>query len=106
MDSEIVPYLEVPRRGESRGGSWMDRLQENADMSWHTLRDWGEQPRHRLSTNATCVLGDAIAWLESVPENSIHAIVTDPTYGVIEYEHKNHTKLRAGRGGVWRIPPS
>jgi DNA modification methylase len=40
------------------------------------------------------------------PEHSIHAIVTDPPYGMIEYDDKNHAKLRAGRGGVWRIPPS
>jgi site-specific DNA-methyltransferase (adenine-specific) len=32
--------------------------------------------------------------------------VTDPPYGVIEYEEKDHRKLRSGRGGVWRIPPS
>jgi site-specific DNA-methyltransferase (adenine-specific) len=25
---------------------------------------------------------------------------------MIEYDEKNHAKLRAGRGGVWRIPPS
>ena len=34
------------------------------------------------------------------------AIVTDPPYGMIEYEKKDHQKLRAGKGGVWRIPPS
>jgi DNA modification methylase len=41
-----------------------------------------------------------------IPANSIHAIITDPPYGIIEYNDKNHKKLRAGRGGVWRIPPS
>jgi len=38
--------------------------------------------------------------------NSIHAIVTDPPYGLKEYTHAEKEKLRAGRGGVWRIPPS
>jgi site-specific DNA-methyltransferase (adenine-specific) len=51
-------------------------------------------------------LSDAIKWLADLPVNSIHAIVTDPPYGVIEYDEKNHRKLRAGRGGIWRIPPS
>ena len=37
---------------------------------------------------------------------SLHAIVTDPPYGLIEYEAKDHAKLRAGRGGVWRMPPA
>ncbi|MGH9352481.1 MAG: DNA methyltransferase, partial [Terriglobia bacterium] len=32
--------------------------------------------------------------------------MTDPPYGMVEYDKKNHTKLREGRGGVWRIPPS
>ncbi|HXM20223.1 MAG TPA: site-specific DNA-methyltransferase [Terriglobales bacterium] len=38
--------------------------------------------------------------------NSIHAIVTDPPYGLKEYTATEKDKLRKGRGGVWRIPPS
>lgn len=38
--------------------------------------------------------------------NSVHAILTDPPYGMLEYSEKELTKLRSGRGGVWRIPPS
>jgi site-specific DNA-methyltransferase (adenine-specific) len=34
------------------------------------------------------------------------AIVTDPPYGLVEYTEVEQRKLRAGRGGVWRIPPS
>ncbi|HVJ53253.1 MAG TPA: DNA methyltransferase [Aliidongia sp.] len=49
---------------------------------------------------------DAFAALARLPAGSIHAIVTDPPYGLIEYEDKDHTKLRTGRGGVWRIPPT
>jgi site-specific DNA-methyltransferase (adenine-specific) len=37
---------------------------------------------------------------------SVHAIVTDPPYGLLEYSAKEQAKLRKGRGGVWRIPPS
>jgi site-specific DNA-methyltransferase (adenine-specific) len=29
-----------------------------------------------------------------------------PPYGILEYEKKDHNKLRSGRGGVWRIPQS
>jgi site-specific DNA-methyltransferase (adenine-specific) len=32
--------------------------------------------------------------------------VTDPPYGLVEYTEKEQVKLRNGRGGVWRIPPS
>jgi site-specific DNA-methyltransferase (adenine-specific) len=65
----------------------------------------GCQPRHHLSDGATYILDDALEFLSSLPGASVHAIVTDPPYGV-EYEDKDHRKLRAGRGGVWRIPPS
>jgi site-specific DNA-methyltransferase (adenine-specific) len=37
---------------------------------------------------------------------SVHAIVTDPPYGIKEYTPKETTKLRGGKGGVWRQPPS
>lgn len=33
-------------------------------------------------------------------------MVTDPPYGLVEYTAKETAKLRAGKGGVWRIPPS
>ena len=44
--------------------------------------------------------------MEGRPANSIHAIVTDPPYGLKEYTPEEKDKLRRGRGGVWRIPPS
>src|SRR5947209_8311661 len=49
---------------------------------------------------------DAFEWLRSRAQNSIHAVVTDPPYGLLEYTDEQKQKLRAGRGGVWRIPPS
>ena len=50
-------------------------------------------------------LADAFAWLESCEPQSIHAIVTDPPYGLKEYSDAEKKKLRKGRGGVWRITP-
>jgi site-specific DNA-methyltransferase (adenine-specific) len=49
---------------------------------------------------------DCMPWLQSQRANSVHAVVTDPPYGLIEYSPAEQDKLRAGRGGVWRIPPS
>jgi DNA modification methylase len=49
---------------------------------------------------------DALAWLRARPSSTIHAIVTDPPYGLKEYTEVEKGKLRGGRGGVWRIPPS
>lgn len=49
---------------------------------------------------------DSLDWMAGRPAQSIEAIVTDPPYGVREYTAPEQTKLRAGRGGVWRIPPA
>ncbi len=55
---------------------------------------------------ARLIQQDCIPWLESQAANSIHAVVTDPPYGLVEYSESEQDKLRLGRGGVWRIPPS
>lgn len=49
---------------------------------------------------------DCMSWLGQQPANSIHAVITDPPYGVREYTPEEQRKLRAGRGGIWRIAPS
>jgi hypothetical protein len=49
---------------------------------------------------------DCLTWMDRHPENSCHAIVTDPPYGLKEYSSVEKEKLRNGKGGVWRIPPS
>ena len=56
--------------------------------------------------NATLIHGDCFEWLANAPTNSIEAVVTDPPYGLVEYSEHEQEKLRKGRGGVWRIPPS
>lgn len=49
---------------------------------------------------------DSLEWLKRQPERSIQGVVTDPPYGLVEYTPLELAKLRAGRGGTWRIPPS
>jgi DNA modification methylase len=56
--------------------------------------------------HATLFHDDCFDWLESQEDNSIHAVVTDPPYGLHEYTQEQQLKLRNGKGGVWRIPPS
>ena len=50
--------------------------------------------------------GDCREWLADAKEESIHGVVTDPPYGLVEYSRGEQAKLRSGRGGVWRLPPS
>ncbi|MBN1919265.1 MAG: site-specific DNA-methyltransferase [Verrucomicrobia bacterium] len=49
---------------------------------------------------------DCFDWIEQRDSRSIHAVVTDPPYGLHEYTPEEQAKLRRGKGGVWRIPPS
>lgn len=60
-----------------------------------------ETIRHSLIVHADC-----FEWLGRIPANSIHAIVTDPPYGVKEYNLDQIEKRTNGHGGIWRIPPS
>jgi site-specific DNA-methyltransferase (adenine-specific) len=61
---------------------------------------------HRLVGKSIVVHADCFEWLRRIPENSIHGIVTDPPYGVKEYEFDQLEKRANGNGGIWRIPPS
>ena len=54
----------------------------------------------------TLIHDDCLAWLRKREALSVHAVVTDPPYGLFEYSEEQQEKLRAGKGGVWRIPPS
>jgi len=49
---------------------------------------------------------DCFEWLRDQPPNTVHSVVTDPPYGLLEYTPEQQMKLRNGKGGVWRIPPS
>jgi len=70
-----------------------------------TLRPVPSREAFRLG-NATLIHGDCFKWLSTAQTNSIEAVVTDPPYGLVEYSELEQDKLRKGKGGVWRIPPS
>ena len=55
---------------------------------------------------ATLYRSDCLVWLKGRARNSLQACVTDPPYGLLEYTPGQQEKLRRGRGGVWRQPPS
>ena len=61
---------------------------------------------HAILGRSLLVNADCIEWLGEATANSVHAIVTDPPYGVKEYEESEIQRLRDGnRGGIWRLPP-
>jgi len=49
---------------------------------------------------------DAFEWLSGAKPKTIHAVITDPPYGLVEYTPTELEKMKNGHGGVWRIPPS
>lgn len=73
---------------------------------------YGSKPGKPLSFRSftfgrtTLFEADCFDWLQQQPENSIHAVVTDPPYGLVEYTPNQQEKLRNGKGGIWRIPPA
>ena len=60
----------------------------------------------RLFTSSIAIHADCFEWMRKIPADSIHAVVTDPPYGVKEYDFDQLEKRANGNGGVWRIPPA
>lgn len=66
---------------------------------------WAFQPAFSIG-RSKMYHADCLEWLAEQSPRSIHGVVTDPPYGLVEYSPREQIKLRAGKGGVWRIPPS
>ncbi|MFM8333179.1 MAG: hypothetical protein ACKN9T_15960 [Candidatus Methylumidiphilus sp.] len=49
---------------------------------------------------------DCFDWLRERQPGSVHAVLADPPYGLVEFSRHELAKLRTGKGGVWRLPPS
>ncbi|MDR3383935.1 DNA-methyltransferase [Cupriavidus basilensis] len=82
------------------------RLKIDGHSSDHaSVRDGNEAKAIEIG-QACLYHADCFEWLENQKPASIHAVVTDPPYGLVEYTAKETAKLRAGKGGIWRIPPS
>ena len=56
--------------------------------------------------SSIAIHADCFEWMSRIPQESIHAIMTDPPYGVKEYDPDQLEKRANGNGGIWRIPPS
>ena len=67
------------------------------------VRQWREPVR---MGRAILYHADCFDWIGQREDDTIHAVVTDPPYGLHEYTPEQQAKLRNSKGGVWRIPPS
>ena len=79
----------------------VERLRPAADLEALTF----SYPNQSVG-KSWLVHADCFEWLSRLSENSLHAVVTDPPYGVKEYEPDQLLKREQGKGGIWRIPPS
>lgn len=64
-----------------------------------------DYPSHEFDSSAI-VQADCFEWMSRIAQDSLHSIVTDPPYGVKEYNADQIEKRTNGNGGIWRIPPS
>ena len=81
-------------------GGLVEQLEEEAGLQFEFDGIDPELP------DPVIIQGDCLDWLRQQPENTFEAVVTDPPYGLLEYTPVQQEKLRSGRGGIWRIPPS
>ncbi|MEH2421706.1 MAG: DNA methyltransferase [Nostoc sp.] len=70
------------------------------------MNQWAFEYKVENIGKSVILHADCFEWLSRIPENSIHAVVTDPPYGVKEYDFDQLLKRANGNGGIWRIPPS
>jgi DNA modification methylase len=101
--SSVRSYLNIktPELFE-RIGRGRYRLRQRGDEREATFQAKPIQTNGRAKLyKASC-----FDWMRACESRTIHAIVTDPPYGLREYTQAEQEKLRKGRGGVWRIPPS
>jgi site-specific DNA-methyltransferase (adenine-specific) len=81
-------------------------LKEAREAEPSYLREFALEYRLKVIGRSGVIHADCFEWLSLLPENSLHAIVTDPPYGVKEYDLDQIEKRANGNGGIWRIPPS
>jgi site-specific DNA-methyltransferase (adenine-specific) len=104
--SSVRSYLQLNTPGTfTRTSRGTYCLAEMADSFREPAADY-EGFEHFNVGKAKIFLADCLDWLRVQPPNSLHAVVTDPPYGLFEYSEEQQEKLRSGSGGVWRIPPS
>lgn len=112
-ESSVRSYLNLntPKMFERAGrGRYRLKLSEGINGYTEGFASGQQQamlmPEPTLIGRARLHHADCFEWLAQQPPLSIHAVVTDPPYGLVEYTAEEKYKLRSGRGGIWRIPPS
>lgn len=105
--SSVRSYLRLNRESlfeQTKRGMYSLREPEAEPCAAQTQRK--PAPQSFAYRKSKLIHEDCFDWLRIQPRSSLHAVVTDPPYGLLEYDPRQQQKLRDGRGGVWRIPPA
>jgi site-specific DNA-methyltransferase (adenine-specific) len=104
-DSSIRSYLRLntPTLFAREGRGMYVAQAEGFQKSLSALQSWHEPVE---LGGSTLYHADCFDWIGQQKDLSMEAVVTDPPYGLHEYSSEQQAKLRSGKGGVWRIPPS
>ena len=113
MDVEQILYeypVEAPAVLRETFGEYVACVDHSAERT-KRASPVGARPGNLARTSERQTLyelvhADCLDWAEKRPANSVHAVVTDPPYGLKEYTDEEKRKMRRGHGGVWRIPPT
>ena len=98
----VTTLLDYPQNVlNKQGGATHQSAPTSEQLAIKTLPQ-----QHYLHGGSKLYLADCFDWIHEQPDQSMHAVVTDPPYGLQEYSPKEQAKLRAGRGGSWRLPPA
>ena len=106
--SQNLTADEIARRASLITGTYLtpDKVREVIRENPNGEPETAEWQDNYTLGRATLIHNDCFDWLQEQEDKSIYAVVTDPPYGLQEYTPKEQAKLRTGRGGVWRLPPS
>jgi site-specific DNA-methyltransferase (adenine-specific) len=70
------------------------------------LQTYAGQFPSKVIGSSILVNSDCLDWMQAMPDACVHGVVTDPPYGVKEYDIDQIEKRTNRSGGIWRIPPS
>lgn len=84
-----------------------DNFKDNSHPTPEAIARSQSTYRQRNIGKALLIHDDVFHWMNQREPNSIHGIVTDPPYGVKEFELEEIKRLRTSNGGtgIWRLPP-
>lgn len=104
MEARTSLTSALGERLTQRPGRPVPVLHSDLVLTSHTVAS-GRNSR-KIPRGYELVSADCLDWMVARRSNSIEAVVTDPPFGFREYTDIEKHKLRHGRGGVWRLPPS